>query len=287
MSTKKIRLGKIKVGRIFLYIVLLALVSFMALPLVYMAVSAFKPTSELFIFPPRFFTKNPTLNNFSELLVAVDSTSVPFTRYIFNSLFVTVLTVVSAVIVCSMASFAMTKMRLPFADAIFYVITAALMFSPPVAQLSNFITISNMGLLNSYLSLILPKIAGAMFFFLMKQNMEQLPDAIIEAAKVDGCGYLRIYLKMIMPLSGPVIATVVVLSFVASWNDFTAPMMYINEEALKTLPLALQNLQGGAGQVARSGAMQAATFLTTVPTIIVFVFSQSRMIKTMAYSGIK
>lgn len=287
MSIKKIHLGKIKISKIFLYIILLALVSFMALPLVYMTVTAFKPTSELFVFPPRFFTRNPTLNNFSELLLAVDSTTVPFTRYIFNSLLVTVLTVFAAVIICSMASFAMTKMRLPFSNAIFYIITAALMFSPPVAQLSNFITISNMGLLNSYFSLILPNVAGAMFFFLMKQNMEQLPDAIIEAAKVDGCGYLKIYLKLIMPLSGPVIATVIVLAFVASWNDFTAPMMYINEESLKTLPLALQSLQGGAGQVARSGAMAAATFLTTVPTIIVFLFSQSRMIKTMAFSGIK
>ena len=227
------------------------------------------------------------MQNFSELLLAVDSTTVPFTRYVFNSFLVTFLTVVAAVIVCSLASFSMTKMRLPFKDAIFYIITAALMFSPPVAQLSNFISISNMGLLNTYLALILPKVSGAMFFFLLKQNMEQLPDAIVEAAKVDGCGYMRIFIRIIMPLSGPVIATVVVLAFVASWNDFTSPMMYINLEELKTLPLALQSLQGGAGQVARSGAMAAATFLTTVPTIIVFLFSQSRMIKTMAFSGIK
>ncbi len=287
MSKPKILLKQISVSRIFLYIVLLALTAFMALPLIYMIVTAFKPVSELFVFPPKFFTKNPTLQNFSELLLAVDGTSVPFSRYVFNSLLVTVLTVVAAVVVCSLASFAMTKMRLPFKNAIFYIITAALMFSPPVAQLSNFISISNMGMLNTYFALILPKVSGAMFFFLLKQNMEQLPDAIIEAAKVDGCGYMRIFVKIIMPLSGPVIATVVVLAFVASWNDFTSPMMYINQEALKTLPLALQSLQGGAGQVARSGAMAAATFLTTVPTITVFLFSQSKMIKTMAHSGIK
>lgn len=287
MSTR-IRCHKgIPFGRIMVYLVLLLLVTFMALPLVYMISTAFKPTSELFLFPPRFFTKNPSLQNFSELFGAVDSTEVPFTRYIFNSLFVTVITVFMAVLVCSLACFAMTKMRLPFKDAIFYVITSALMFSPPVAQLINFITITDLGMLNTYWSLILPKVAGAMFFFLMKQNMEQIPDALVESAKVDGCGYLRIYARIILPLFRPAIATVVVLSFVASWNDFTSPMMYINEESLKTLPLALQTLQGGVGQVARSGAMAAATFLTTVPTIIVFLFAQSRMIKTMAFSGIK
>ena len=126
-----------------------------------------------------------------------------------------------------------------------------------------------------------------MYFFLMKQNMETIPDALIESARLDGCSNFGIYRKIVMPLSGPVLATVVVFAFVASWNDYYSPLIYINTDVLKTLPLALNMLQGGAGQVARAGAMAAATMLTTLPTIIVFVACQSKVVKTMAHSGIK
>ena len=129
--------------------------------------------------------------------------------------------------------------------------------------------------------------AGPLYFFLVKQNVEQIPDTILESARIDGCNSFDIYVKMILPLSKPVIATVVVFAFTASWNDFYSPMLYINESSLKTLPLALQMMQGGAGQVARTGAVMAATLLTTIPVVLVFLFMQSKVIKTMAHSGIK
>ena len=142
-------------------------------------------------------------------------------------------------------------------------------------------------MINTYFARVLPAIAGSMYLFLMKQNVELIPDALIESAKMDGCNTFRIYRSMILPLSKPVIATVIVFAFTASWNDATGPMLYINIDALKTLPLALSMLQGGAGTVARSGAMMAASLLTTLPVIIVFVFMQSKVISTMAHSGIK
>ena len=280
-------LRKITPTRVATYLFLIALVTFTALPLVYLVSSAFKPLNELFVFPPRFFVRHPTMANFSELLFAVSSSAVPFARYFFNSVLVSVLGVGVTVIVCSMATYAITKLELPFAGTIFSLIIAALMFSPPVAQLSNYVLINQLHLMNTYWALILPKAAGAYYFFLMRQNLILIPNAIIESARIDGCGAWKVYTKMILPLSKPVLATIVVFAFVANWNDFYSPLIYINNEVLKTLPLALQMLQGGTGQVARSGAVAAALLLTTAPTILVFTFMQSKVINTMAHTGIK
>lgn len=277
----------IKLSNIILYVFMTALVTFTVLPLVYLAASAFKPLDELFLFPPRFFVKNPTFNNFVELLSAMDNSSVPFTRYLFNSTFVSVVTIVFSVYLCSLASFSMTKMKLPYKNLIFSLIVATLMFSPSVTQISSYIIVTKLHMVNTMSALIIPKIASSYFFFLLKQNMQEIPEALLESAKMEGYGYFKIYFKIIMPLSRPVLATVVVFAFIASWNDFYSPLIYINKQALKTLPLALQMLQGGAGQVARSGAMAAAAFVSTVPTIIVFLIMQSKVVKTMAHTGIK
>lgn len=278
---------KITASRVCVYIFMIAMVSFTCLPLVYLVVTAFKPLDELFIFPPRFWVKNPTLNNFSELLLAMDSGSIPFSRYIFNSLWISVVTVALTVIVCSMGAFALTKIRLPQGRLIFNIIVATLMFSPPVTQITNYLIVQNLHMLDSSLSLIIPKIAGSYYIFLLKQNFGEIPDALLEAAKIDGCGYVGLYSKIIMPTTRPAWATAIVFAFVASWNDFAGPMVYIQTSVKKTLPLAIQMLQGGAGQVARQGAMNAALLLTTLPTIIVFTAMQSKVIDTMAHSGIK
>lgn len=278
---------RIHMSRVLLYIFMIAMVSFTALPLIYMVVSAFKPLDELFIFPPRFFVRNPTFNNFSELLLAMDSGSVPFTRYIFNSLWISLITVFVTVVVCSMGAFALTKIKLPGGKVIFNIIVATLMFSPPVTQITNYLIVQQLHMLDSSLSLIIPKIAGSYYLFLLKQNFGEIPDALLEAAKIDGCGYVGLYAKIIMPTTRPAWATAIVFAFVASWNDFMGPMVYIQSSVKKTLPLALQMLQGGAGQVARQGAFQAATLITTLPTIIIFTAMQSKVIDTMNHAGIK
>lgn len=277
----------VKPSRVILYLFIIAMVAFTALPLWYMIVQSFKPLEEIFAYPPRFYVKNPTFSNFSELLTAISSSSVPFTRYFFNSLLVTVASTTLSIFVCSLATYAMTKMKLPFKNGIFNFIVAAMAFSAPASQVTTYIIVNGMGMMNTYWALIIPKIATAMYFFLMKQNMETIPDALIESARLDGCNNFGIYWKIIMPLSVPVISTVIVFAFVASWNDYYSPLIYINKDVLKTLPLALNMLQGGAGQVARAGAMAAATMLTTLPTIIVFTACQSKVTKTMAHSGIK
>lgn len=281
------KLPKIKPGRVGIYVFLIALVAFTAMPLIYLVSSAFKPLYEIYAFPPKYFVENPTLGNFTQLLSAMGSSSVPFSRYFFNSFLVTIMVVVLAIFVCSMAAYAMTKCRLPAKRGWFNFIVAAMMFSAPATQIASYLIINKLGLVNTYFALVLPAVATPMYLFLMKQNVELIPDAIIESARMDGCTTFRIYRSMIMPLSKPVIATVVVFAFNASWNDAYGPMLYINVDAMKTLPLALSMLQGGVGTVARSGAMMAASLLTTIPVIVVFVFMQSKVIKTMAHSGIK
>jgi len=287
MSIRASKKIKISAGWTFTYIFMGLLVAFTALPLIYLVNHAFKPMDELFLFPPRFFVMRPTLNNFSDLLMAMDGVVVPFTRYLFNSVFTTTMAVFGTVIICSLGAFGLAKYKLPGADAIFAIIVAALMFPPQVTQIPNYIIVQRLGMLDTYWSLIIPRLAVAFNIFLMKQFMDQVHDSFIEAARIDGGSDFYIFWRIVMPMAKPAWATLVVFSFVANWNDFFSPLIFITEQSMKTLPLALQLIAGGPGNIARTGAMAVATFLTTVPTILIFVFMQSKVMKTMAYSGIK
>lgn len=283
----KIRIRKIRFTRVLLYMVVLALLVFTTMPLVYLVSTAFKPLDELFVFPPVFITTRPTMANFKELLSALNNSTVPFTRYFFNSVVVTFASVGGSLLVCSMGAFSLCKMQLPGKKIIFNIIVASLMIAPPAAAIINYIIIDKMHLVNTYWAILLPSFAGSYYFFLLKQNIQELPNELIEAAKIDGCATWKIYSKIVMPLSKPALATVFVFSFVNTWNNYNSVMLYIHDEALKTLPLALAMLQGGNGQIARKGAFGAAALLTTAPVIIIFLIMQSKVVKTMAHSGIK
>lgn len=283
-----LRFGKkqvqISASRVLLYLFVTALVCFTAMPLIYVIVTAFKPIDELLKFPPQFFVRNPTSQNFKDLVLAVGSASVPFLRNIANSLLVTVLTVFFAVIVSSMGAYSMAKMDLPFKGFIFSVILAALMFPAEVTTIPNYLIVKSLGLLDTYWALILPKLGGAFNFFLMKQFCEQIPTPLLEAARIDGANELRIFTRIVFPFLAPAWATLVVFCFVSVWNDSTGPLIYITDEAMRTLPIAIQSI-GGA--LARSGAMAAGTLIMTAPTIILYTLMQRKVIETMAHTGIK
>ncbi len=279
----------IKPAKCVLFIILLAFVCFTALPLVYMVSQALKPLDELYLFPPTFFTSKPTLNNLESLFSSLDSSAVTFTRYIFNSLFTAGVTVFFTVIVCCMAAYGLVKHKPDGSNIIFSLILAALMFSTHVTQIPNYIIVEKLGLIDSYLSLILPKIAVAYNMFLVKQFIEQMPDAYIEAARIDGASETKIFWRIVMPYLKPAWATLVVFSFVSNWNDYFSPLVYITRDEMKTLPLAVQTIAGGPGAAALStaGTMAAATLVMTLPVIIVYTAMQGRVLSTMAYSGIK
>jgi ABC-type glycerol-3-phosphate transport system permease component len=270
------------------YIVMTVLALVTLLPIIYMVSTAFKPIEEMFLYPPRFLVQHPTIRNFVELLLAIDSFSVPFTRYLFNSLFVAAATVTGSVVLSSLAAYPLAKYpRMPGAKLFFTIIVSALMFAPEVTQIPRYLIVDKLGMIDTYAGLIVPALAGTYGLFLMKQFMEQLPTELIEAAKVDGASEWRIFWQIVMPLVRPAWITLIIFSFIGTWNDFFTPLIFTRSEQMKTLPLMMSSIGGGPGIVARYGAVAAASLVITLPTLIIFVLLQRYVMQTMAYSGIK
>lgn len=276
-------------ARVALYVIMILLVCFTVLPLVYLVSTAFKPLDELFLYPPRFFVSNPTMKNFSDLVVSLGSSTVPFTRYAFNSVIITAAIVICTVIVSALGAYSLVKFKPVGGQFLFNLILIALSFSAHVTKIPSYMVVNGLGLINTYGALILPSIAVAYNIFLLKQFVEQFPDDLIEAARIDGAGEFRIFIQMVIPALKPALATLVVFSFVNNWNDYFSPLIYVTSQAMKTLPLALQTIGGGAAgmSVGRAGAVAAATFLMTCPTVIIFTIMQGKVMETMTYSGIK
>lgn len=270
------------------YIVMTLLALFTMLPIVYMVSTAFKPLEEMFLYPPRFLVRHPTFRNFAELVIAIDSFEVPFSRYLFNSLLVATVTSGASVILSSLAAYPLAKYpRMPGAKLFFGIIISALMFAPEVTQIPRYLIVDRLGMIDTYFGLIIPSLAGSYGLFLMKQFMEQLPIELIEAAKVDGATEWRIFWQIVMPLVRPAWITLIIFSFIGTWNDFFTPLIFTRSEQMKTLPLMMSNISGGPGVVARWGAVAAASLVITLPTLIIFVLLQRYVMETMAYSGIK
>lgn len=274
-------------GGIILYSFLTIFGLLMLMPLVYMASTSLKPTSELFLFPPRFFVVNPTLLNFRDLLLITGTSAVPFSRFIFNSVVVTSGIVIGGVFISAMAAYPLAKHNMPFKSAIFSLIVAALMFSPLTLQIPQYLLVSRSGLMNTYLAMILPYLAAPMGMFLMTQFLRQIPDALLEAARIDGASEWRVFWTIILPMLKPAISTFALFSFITAWNDPYPSMVYTTVQDMKSLPLAIQTISGGAGVVARVGTFAAASFLMIIPTIIVFIITQRMVLQTMAHSGLK
>ncbi len=276
--------GKYYIGTHTFLIILGAV---MILPLVYMVANAFKPYDEFFIWPPRFWVRRPTLDNFRGFLMATSSTAVPFTRYLYNSVFVTVATVSLILVVGTMASYALAKREFPGKRVIYMMNMAAFMFAAEVVQIPRFLVVNSLGLLDTYWALIVPMVAQPFMVFILVQYMKEVPDALIESSKIDGANQWYVYSRIVMPLVKPALATVIILTFVTIWRDAFSPIVYIRTEALKTVPVVMNTILGGSVGPGRAGAAAAAAFLLTAPTIIIFVLLQRHVIATMAHSGIK
>ena len=270
-------------GTLLLFMLLAVMGAFMALPLVYAVNHAFKPLDEIFLFPPTLFVRNPTLTNFSDLVNLLGDSWVPFWRYIFNTVFITGMGVVGHVTLASLAAYPLAKHRCPGRGFIFTIIVLSLMFTPAVTAIPNYMIMSWIGLIDTYWAIIVPAFAFPLGLYLMKQFMEQIPDAILEAAKIDGAGEYRIFWKIVMPNVKPAWMTLIILIFQQLWGNDGGNFIY--SEQLKTLNyVASQILQGGA---ARAGVGAAAALIIMSVPILIFIFSQSKIIETMASSGMK
>ena len=271
------------------YLFLLPLATFAVLPIVFIISTAFKPLEELLLFPPPFFVRRPTLDSFQELLLATNALAVPFSRYLFNSVFVTLATVLMQVVVCSMCAYPLSKSpTLPYKGVFFGLIVAALMFADEVTAIPRYLVVQKLGLIDSYWALTLPRLAWPYGLFMMKQFMDNsAPMPLIEAARVDGASEWTIFWRIVMPVCAPAWNTLLIFGFIQTWNDSFSPLVFTRSEAMKTVSVAMISLTNGANQPARMGAAAAAAFLMTAPTMIVFLLRQAKVIQTMAHSGIK
>ncbi|MBQ9387807.1 MAG: carbohydrate ABC transporter permease [Lachnospiraceae bacterium] len=280
-KTKK--LGRSLAGNILIYGVLVLFGLFMLMPMIYAINSAFKPLDELFVFPPKFFVQNPTLDNFADLNTIMSQSWVPFSRYLFNTVFITAVGTAGCVVITSMAAFVLAKFKFPGSKIIFRIVTTALMFSGYVTQIPNYLIMAKLGWIDTYLAMIVPAFGMPLGLFLTKQYMENIPDALIEAARLDGANLWKVFWKIIMPNTRPAWLTVTILSVQALWNS--KAIQYIHSEDLKTLPYALQQILGGG--VSRTGVGSAVTVIMMIVPIVTFIMSQRSITETMASSGIK
>jgi len=277
------RFGRSLAGNVFWLLFLLILGAFMALPLIYTILQAFKPLEELMLFPPRFFVRRPSLDNFRDLVKATSTSLVPFGRYVVNTIFVTIVVTALNVIIASMGGFSLAKGLFPGQRWIFKLVVTALLFTSQVTGIIQYIIMAKMHIVDTYLALLLPNLSGSMGLFLMKQFMEQIPDSLIEAGKIDGAKLFLIWRSIIMPNVKPAWLTLTMFTFQASWGLTASNLIY--SEDLKTLPTALSQLSSSG--VAYAGVGAAATIIVALPPIILFVFVQGNIIQTMAHSGIK
>ncbi len=266
-------------------VMLLLLGILMVLPMYYVILNSFKPLDELFVYPPKFYVVSPTMDNYKDLFTIMSESWVPFSRYIFNTVLISIGGTFGNLVFSSLAAYALSKMVFPGRDFFFQLIVKSLMISAgTVGGIIQFIIISRLHVIDTYWALILPAWGTTLGLYLMKQFMESnITDAVLESARLDGASELRTFWSIAMPMVKPAWLTLIIYSFQGLWN--TGDSTYIQSEQLKTLRCAIgQSLNAG---VVRAGASAASTVIIMIVPIVVFVISQSKIIETMGSSGMK
>ena len=279
------------VSQIKFYILLVPLAAVMLLPIIFIFSSAFKPPDELFAYPPRFLVVNPTFKNFTDLFTKLSTSGIPVSRYLFNSILITLVTVGASIIVSSAAAYSLSKKRFKLKQALFAINNVALMFVPVAVTIPRFLVIERLNLLDSFWVHILPVLAMPVGLFLLKQFIDGVPDEVLEAAQIDGATDLEIYWRIVRPMIRPALATIAILTFQAAWNNADISTLYINTESLRTLAFYLSTLTKttatGATAVAGQGIAAAAALIMFLPNLIIFIFLQGQVMSTMSHSGLK
>lgn len=270
-------------GDIAIFMLLGLLGLFMIFPLYYSIIQSFKPISELFVFPPKLYVLSPTTENFSNLFKVAGNLWVPFSRYVFNSVFITVVISVFHVIVVCCCAYCLSKCRFPGYAVLNQIIVTSLLFTSTATWIMQFVVMAKLGMINSYSALILPSIATPMGLYLMRQSMSTINDSIIDAAKVDGAGVFRTCWQVVIPNQKPAIATLIIYVFQGAWNVQGGALVY--EEDLKTLPTIMSQI--AASGIARQGIIYASAVVLMIPPLVIFLVAQSNVMETMANSGMK
>lgn len=285
--TKKQKKFRFKRPQWHIYLLLAPMVLLSILPIMYIVFTAFKPIGELFAYPPKFFTLQPTMDNFRKLFEASEDTIFPLSMYLFNSIVSTAAVVLIGMIIAVMAAYALSKKRFRGRNTIFKMNTLSMMFVATAVSIPRYLIIKEVGLIDSFWANIIPMLAMPVGVFLLKQFVDQLPDAVIEAARIDGANDYQIIWRIVVPLVKPALATVAILLFQNSWNSMEASKMFINTESLKTFAFYMNTLSNSGNGVAGVGISAAASLLMFLPNVVLFILMQSKVMNTMAHSGMK
>ena len=277
------RISRSAGGNFLVALFLLLLGAFMLLPIYYTVVNSLKPIHELFLFPPRLYVTSPTLDNFRGLIRIQGQAPVPFERYAFNSLFVTVAATGGFMLAASMAAYPLAKHRFPGKKVILQLVVFAILFRTEVTAVPQYILMVKTRLIDTYAALILPALATSFGVFLMTQFAEGIPEEILESARIDGAKEIPLFFRMVLPMVRPAWLTLGIFTFTREWS--TTGTQFIYSEELKMLPAMLAQI-GGAG-LSRAGVSAAVSVLLMVPPVVMFLFCQRSVIETMAHSGLK
>jgi len=277
---------KFAASQIKFYALLIPLSLFMLLPVVFIISQAFKPMDELYRFPPTFIVQRPTTLNFQYIFGIADASGVPLIRYLVNSFIITAITVTSSIFLTAMTAYAFSKKKFRARAWLFRINQAALMFVPIAVAVPRYLVIINTGMENTYWAHILPLLAMPVGLFLVKQFVDQVPDEILEAARIDGAGEIALMFRIVFPQIGPALATVGILCFQVVWNAVESSNIYVIDETLKTFAFYLNTFAVDQNP-AMAGMAAAAGFIMFMPNLIIFIALQSRVMNTMSHSGIK
>ena len=274
-------------GNVVVFIFVFLMACFMILPIVYAVGTAFKPLDEIYIFPPRMIAHRPTLDNFLQLSLLTGTFWVPLSKYLFNSIFISVVTTVGHTLLASMAAYPLAKMRFVGQRFMSSMVKVSLLFTSAAMLIPQYIVMSQLHIINTYWALILPAMQSALGLYLMQNFMVQIPGELLEAARIDGAGELKIFWRIVMPNVKPAWLTTMIFVFQTIWNTsgLTQTTTIVYDEKIKMVS-ALMN-QVAAGGTARAGAGAALGFLLMIPPVLLFMATQSRIIETMSTSGMK
>ena len=264
------KLSRSRLGNLVVLVLLTAMGVFTAIPFLFSIVQSIKPVDELFVYPPRLTVSRPTLDNFAVLFHLTSSTWVPVSRYLFNSLLLTVCGTVGNVVVCSMAAYPLAKLKFHGRKLLFNLVVVSLLFTYEVTFIPNYVILSKLQMLDTFWALILPLMSTSFGVFLMGQFISAIPDDVLEAARIDGAGEKYSFFKIVLPMMRPAWMTLMILTFISSWNVTGAQFTY--SESMKMLPTMMQQINTGG--IIRTGVTAAVSVLLMLPPIVIFLFCE-------------
>ena len=262
-------------------ILILGAISMVA-PFLWLILTSFMTNAQIFTFPPKLIPKPFIINNYTDTI-----SNIPIMQYFFNSLFVSVLTTIGQVIVAAMAGFAFAKMNFKFKELFFLIILATMMIPPQVNIVPLFYIMKELHWIDTFQALIIPGLFGGFGIFLMRQWFKTMPDALLEAAKIDGCNWFQTFYKIALPLALPAIATLAIFTFITSWNSFMWPLIVTNSESMRTLPVALAAFKGSYRETIIWGELMACSVISVIPVIAVFLLGKKYFINDLLAGSLK